>query len=167
MHAHAPPRDLTSLLPVGKFHIYAIGSEECENSIAKSIFVTLKKRWEAQLTSTLGSEYVKLGSQILQAIHLIVFVHKSLMPVVSGTPRHTTTPLHHYAQGTQKSAASSAGTSCLSTVWLGGWFWLALAAFSSQALAFTMRRSTYAVGFYVGRCTIAGRSDGNGQAIGQ
>jgi hypothetical protein len=57
------PSDLTPLLPRGRYHIYAVGSEECEASIAKSLMpfgtgaVRTKERWEKALAAHLGPRY--------------------------------------------------------------------------------------------------------------
>eukprot|EP00753_Platysulcus_tardus_P012038 PLAT3336.13.p1 GENE.PLAT3336.13~~PLAT3336.13.p1 ORF type:complete len:996 (-),score=419.40 PLAT3336.13:68-3055(-) len=83
LHAKPPPADLSAMLPPDRHHIYAIGSEECEQTIAKSIIKTAKPKWEAALKRSLGSNYVMLCSHTLQAIHLVVFVHRALLPLVS------------------------------------------------------------------------------------
>ena len=49
-----------------RFHIYVIGSEECERSIAQSAVNTSKKYWESYLTEVLGPMYVPLRSHTLQ-----------------------------------------------------------------------------------------------------
>lgn len=58
----SPPADelRAFLLPNTKFHIIAIGTEECENSIASSIVNTSKKNWEAAVRAALGKDYVKV-----------------------------------------------------------------------------------------------------------
>ena len=83
LQAHKPPNDLSSFLKPGSFHLYAIGTEECVNSIAKSVVFTSKKEWENKLCETLGLEYTIVASHGLQAIHNIVFVHTSLLPLIS------------------------------------------------------------------------------------
>ncbi|RHY40404.1 hypothetical protein DYB30_010088, partial [Aphanomyces astaci] len=72
LQAQKPPADLTLLLRPGSCHIYAIGTEECS-----------KKEWEDQLKDTLGATYVKLRSHALTAMHNVVFVHTSILPLVS------------------------------------------------------------------------------------
>lgn len=49
-----------------QFHIYAIGTEECLNSIAKSVIVHSKKEWESCLKETLGDSYEMLCAHGLQ-----------------------------------------------------------------------------------------------------
>lgn len=71
------------MLPPNKFHLYFVGSEECERSIAKSVMNTSKKNWEAYLLSALGSNYMGVCSHTLQAIHLMVFAHRALVPFIS------------------------------------------------------------------------------------
>ncbi|RHY39213.1 hypothetical protein DYB38_010582 [Aphanomyces astaci] len=72
LQAQKPPADLTLLLRPGSCHIYAIGTEECS-----------KKEWEDQLKDTLGATYVKLRSHALTAMHNVVYVHTSILPLVS------------------------------------------------------------------------------------
>ena len=60
-----------------------IGTEECERSIAASAMNPSKKNWEEYLGKALGDMYVPLRSHTLQAIHLIVFVHKGLAHLCS------------------------------------------------------------------------------------
>lgn len=56
-----------------QFHIYAIGTEECLNSIAKSVIVHSKKEWESTVKEILGSSYEMLCGHALQASGF--FVH--------------------------------------------------------------------------------------------
>ncbi|KAF0703411.1 hypothetical protein AaE_015389 [Aphanomyces astaci] len=83
LQAQKPPADLTLLLRPGSCHIYAIGTEECVQSIAKSVLFQSKKEWEDQLKDTLGATYVKLRSHALTAMHNVVYVHTSILPLVS------------------------------------------------------------------------------------
>ena len=79
-----PPIDATSvLLPKNRYHLYVIGTEECERSIAQSAINPSKKIWEAYLTKALGDNYVPLKAHTLQAIHLIVFAHKAIAHLCS------------------------------------------------------------------------------------
>ncbi|KAG6617277.1 putative methyltransferase [Phytophthora cinnamomi] len=82
MHAKKPTDDLRQWIRLNKYHIVAVGSEECVNSIAKSVVFTSKKSWEGQLRTTLGGDYVLVSSHALTAIHNIVFVHSSLLPLL-------------------------------------------------------------------------------------
>jgi phosphatidylinositol-bisphosphatase len=72
------------LLPLNRFHIYAIGTQECGQSIATSVVLSSSKvAWEGAARKALGSRYDVLASHTLQAAHLIVFVHKALIPFLS------------------------------------------------------------------------------------
>ncbi|CAM9190497.1 unnamed protein product [Ectocarpus sp. 4 AP-2014] len=71
-----------TILPPGKFHIYAIGTEECLHSIAKSVIVHSKKEWESLLKETLGDSYEMLCAHGLQATHNAVFAHKGIIPLL-------------------------------------------------------------------------------------
>mmetsp|Transcript_16709 Transcript_16709/g.34053 ORF Transcript_16709/g.34053 Transcript_16709/m.34053 type:complete len:502 (+) Transcript_16709:178-1683(+) len=75
------------LLP-GHFHVFAVGSEECENSIAKSVAYTSKAHWEGLLREALGESYVMICGHTLQATHNIVFVHKALVSLISDVKSH-------------------------------------------------------------------------------
>ncbi|CBN76696.1 Endonuclease/Exonuclease/phosphatase family protein [Ectocarpus siliculosus] len=71
-----------TILPPGKFHIYAIGTEECLHSIAKSVIVHSKKEWESLLKETLGYSYEMLCAHGLQATHNAVFAHRGIIPLL-------------------------------------------------------------------------------------
>lgn len=82
--ANSPPSTefFTGILPRNRFHIYVIGSEECERSIAQSAVNPSKKNWEADLQLAVGQYYVPLRSHTLQAIHIIAFAHVSIIPLI-------------------------------------------------------------------------------------
>ncbi|CAB1100768.1 unnamed protein product [Ectocarpus sp. CCAP 1310/34] len=88
-----------TILPPGKFHIYAIGTEECLHSIAKSVIVHSKKEWESLLKETLGDSYEmlcahglqvgaacwfspKFSTPIQRATHNAVFAHRGIIPLL-------------------------------------------------------------------------------------
>lgn len=78
------PTEMGRLLPVHPApHIYVVASQECMRSISKSLVVQSKEQWETRLARTLGSDYVMLRSHTMVAIHLAVFIHTSLQPIVS------------------------------------------------------------------------------------
>jgi len=83
LHAKDGPIDMKSLFPRSRYHIYAVGTEECQRSIAKSVVFTKKKQWENKLKDTLGPDYTMLKAHALQAIHLVVFCHVALLPMVT------------------------------------------------------------------------------------
>ena len=66
-----------------RFHVIGFGTEECERSIAKSALNPSKKIWENYLLDLVGTQYTPLRSHTLQAIHLMVFVHKSILPLIT------------------------------------------------------------------------------------
>jgi len=49
-----------------RFHIYIIGTEECERSIAQSALFPSKKGWEAYLNEAMGPSYIPIRSHTLQ-----------------------------------------------------------------------------------------------------
>jgi hypothetical protein len=49
-----------------RFHMYVIGTEECERSIAQSAINTNKDKWEQFLKEALGPSYSAIRSHTLQ-----------------------------------------------------------------------------------------------------
>ena len=86
LQANSPP-SLTDvqqkLMPHNKFHMYIIGSEECENSIAYSAINSSKDKWLDYLENALGPMYIKIRSHTLQAIHITLFAHIAVAPFIS------------------------------------------------------------------------------------
>jgi hypothetical protein len=80
MHGKPPPADLSILVPADKYDIVAVGTEECERTIAKSFLKQSKSSWESSLCTCLGDGYVMLASHALVAIHIVVFIRKELRP---------------------------------------------------------------------------------------
>ena len=71
--AKEPPQAeyLTKLLFPKKYHIVVVGTQECENSFAKSIIMPTKPKWESCLENALGSDdYDVLRSHSLQGSHM-------------------------------------------------------------------------------------------------
>jgi len=58
------------LLPSGYFHVIAVGTQECENTISKSILYPGKDNWERVCGEALGDDYELLRGHSLQASHL-------------------------------------------------------------------------------------------------
>ena len=86
LQANTPPsieEVKKELLREKTYHLYIIGSEECENSIAYSAVNTKKDKWMGYLQEALGESYVKIRSQTLQAINLILFSHVSVATLIS------------------------------------------------------------------------------------
>lgn len=75
--------DLTPLLPPNRYHIYAIGTQECERPIASSMIFPSKERWEKQLSASFGASYFTVAAVTLGPIHIMVFAHVGLRPVIS------------------------------------------------------------------------------------
>jgi hypothetical protein len=70
--ARESPECLTKLLFPHKYHIVAVGTQECENSFAMSMIQPAKPNWESCLESALGcsENYDILRSHSLQASHM-------------------------------------------------------------------------------------------------
>lgn len=51
-------------------HLIVIGTQECENSISKSILNPMKEKWEKSCIEALGDDYVFIQGHALQASHL-------------------------------------------------------------------------------------------------
>jgi len=86
MHGKLPPADLFQLLDLEKhrYHLYSIATQECERSIMMSAVNASKAKWAAAVGASLGVKYVMIKSHTLQAINIILFVHKSLEPLIGG-----------------------------------------------------------------------------------
>lgn len=87
-------KELINLIPKNRFyHIYAIGTEECMRSILVSLFYSNKSLWEKVVQyfnlfylffrDYLGDDYTLLKAENLSAIHLMLFVHKSMVDQIS------------------------------------------------------------------------------------
>ena len=86
MQANAPPPKeqlQAELLPLNTHHVVVVGTEECENTIAKSALNPSKDRWEGRLREVFGENYNLLCGHALQATHSIVFVHRALDKLIS------------------------------------------------------------------------------------
>lgn len=55
---------------MSRFHVYVVGTEECERSIAQSAINPSKKNWEAYLRDAIGPRYKPLRSHTLQVKHM-------------------------------------------------------------------------------------------------
>ena len=76
------------LFPDRTYHVVVVGTQECENTFAKSIIVPSKVKWEALLKAALGLDYDVIRSHSLQASHIIIFGHKSIRNLVSNVRSH-------------------------------------------------------------------------------
>uniref|UniRef100_A0A7S2GS40 Inositol polyphosphate-related phosphatase domain-containing protein n=1 Tax=Octactis speculum TaxID=3111310 RepID=A0A7S2GS40_9STRA len=87
MQASWPPPTVdklrAKLMPKDMHHLYVIGTEECENTIAKSVLVPSKRRWEEFLGQVLGANYQIVCGHALQATHSIVFAHSTVVGNIS------------------------------------------------------------------------------------
>ena len=77
------PHDLYHFIPVNTHDLYVIGTEECEHSIEASFILTSKAKWIALLSQHLTDNYVPIATETLQAIHMIVFLRRTLLPYLS------------------------------------------------------------------------------------
>jgi hypothetical protein len=59
-------------------HLIVIGTQECQNSIERSLILTSKEEWESMLKYDIGAMYFLACSEVLNGIHLAVFVKKSI-----------------------------------------------------------------------------------------
>ena len=83
MGVQPPPKDLSAVVPPG-YHVYAVGSQECERSITASYVKTSKHKWMECLAAAVGRDYALLRSHALGATHIAVFILKRLLPLVRG-----------------------------------------------------------------------------------
>jgi hypothetical protein len=59
------------LLPFNRYHIIAIGTQECENTIAKSMMDESKEKWDNIASDTVGLDnYERVCSRVLQGSYL-------------------------------------------------------------------------------------------------
>jgi hypothetical protein len=58
------------LIPLNHYHIIAVGTQECENSIAVSLVNPSKAKWEENVTLAVGNDYCKVCDRVLQATYL-------------------------------------------------------------------------------------------------
>lgn len=67
-----------------RFHLCAIGTQECERSIAQSVLISSsKEKWEAQIAAALGSNFTRVATATLSATHLAVYAHTALRPAIN------------------------------------------------------------------------------------
>jgi phosphatidylinositol-bisphosphatase len=80
LHGSSAPEDISAFVPKEpKHHIYVLGTCECEQSIKKSFVFSSKAKWEKQVKEHLGeTEYLMVGSHTLNAIHIMVLMHRFL-----------------------------------------------------------------------------------------
>jgi len=67
------PQSASDLVKSGSHHIYVVGTEECERSIAASYVLSSKDTWEGKLGDALGDQYKLIASETLMAIHIVMF----------------------------------------------------------------------------------------------
>lgn len=79
-----PPSEyFATMLPRNRYHLIVVGSEECERSIAQSALNPSKKNWEFDVQQAVGTSYVPIRSHTLQAIHIIVYAHVSIVSIIT------------------------------------------------------------------------------------
>lgn len=82
LHAKPVPHNLIDFIQPG-YDIYAIGTEECENSIESSFIFTSKQKWCNSIQSVLGDAYIEIAQQTLVAMHCIVYIRVVYAHLVS------------------------------------------------------------------------------------
>lgn len=83
MYAKPPPEDISPLIKKNKYHIYCIATQECERGIAASMINTSKSIWISKVNETLGDKYTLIKSHTLQAINILLYIHKALIPYIT------------------------------------------------------------------------------------
>ncbi|CAD8157172.1 unnamed protein product [Paramecium octaurelia] len=91
MHGMIPNHSLKRLFNIDILHhdLIVVGTQECQRSIVTSIFCESKSEWEVKLQNELGKSYIKVQSASLNAMHIIVFAHKSLIPKIRNGKSYT------------------------------------------------------------------------------
>jgi hypothetical protein len=83
LHAQDPPSDLSDFIPKDVHDIYAIGTEECGQSMEIAIVYDDKSKWEKLLIEHFGPNYVPIQRITLNAIHLIIVVRQDLLQFIT------------------------------------------------------------------------------------
>ena len=78
-------RDLRNLLHPDVIHhdIFVIGTQEALGGIVGSMFSPSKEVMNKMIQECLGPNYIMLQSVCLQATHMVIFISKKLVPLVS------------------------------------------------------------------------------------
>jgi hypothetical protein len=72
------PLSPISKRPYGDCHLVVIGTQECEKSIEKSVLFGSQRKWDTLLDSHFSSNFVRVKSDTLVAMHLVIFVRKEV-----------------------------------------------------------------------------------------
>ena len=104
---HANTNTNTNTQP-GSYHIVAVATQECEKSIALALAFPEKKAWEDALKNTMGDHYEIVKAVPLQAQHLVIFAHKSIVKHITGEMVHTVATGIKYPFCFSSSSSSSA-----------------------------------------------------------
>lgn len=83
LHAQNPPDDLTAFIPPKAFDLYAIGTEECGQSVEVAVVYDDKTKWERQLIQHIGPDWAVVQRMTLNAIHIILFARQILLPYLT------------------------------------------------------------------------------------
>eukprot|EP00727_Mastigamoeba_balamuthi_P005864 m51a1_g1898 hypothetical protein (436) ;mRNA; r:761588-763271 len=84
MHGKLPGIEVVrELIPRERFHVLAVGTQECQRSIGASMVVASKQQWESLLAEAAGPEYSMIGSTTLGAMHLALLGWTELADLVS------------------------------------------------------------------------------------
>ena len=67
MHGQLPPKDMEQLFRAKEIphDIYIVATQECQRTIASSMFAPGKEKWDLQLQSYLGPDYIMVRSYAL------------------------------------------------------------------------------------------------------
>ena len=84
LHGKIPAEDVGAVVPLDQYHIYCLATQECERSIKASVLQPGKQKYEALMKAQMGDRYVMVRAHAMMAIHTAVFVHKGLLPLLSG-----------------------------------------------------------------------------------
>jgi len=84
-----PIGDLTKhLFPHRFYHIIAVGTQECENSISKSLFNPSKENWEKRCGEAVGEDYELIAGHALGGTHLALYVHRAILHLIEHVNSH-------------------------------------------------------------------------------
>lgn len=87
LHGKLPKDDeeLEILLRAKSIHhdIFVIATQECMRQIAAAVIAPSKAKWETVLQNYFGENFIMVSGIALGATHLAVFVHITLIPIIS------------------------------------------------------------------------------------
>jgi len=84
-----PVEEMTKhLFPHSFYHIIAVGTQECDNSISKSILNPSKENWERICGEAVGNDYELVAGHVLGGTHLALYINKAIVHLIKHVDSH-------------------------------------------------------------------------------